>query len=68
MLLYVDDMLVASSNMDEIKNLKMQLSKEFNIKNLGPMKKILGKQITWDKKKEILQFSQAEYINCVLHI
>jgi len=39
-------MLVASSNMDEIKNLKMQLSKEFNIKNLGPMKKILGKQIT----------------------
>jgi len=68
LLLYVDDMLVASSNMDEIKNLKMQLSKEFNIKNLGPMKKILGKQITWDKKKEILQFSQAEYINCVLHI
>jgi len=34
--------------MDEIKNLKMQLSKEFDMKNLGPVKKILGMQITRD--------------------
>ena len=46
LLLYVNDVLVAGSNIDEIKNLKMQLSKEFDMKNLGPAKKILGMQVT----------------------
>lgn len=66
LLLYVDDMLVAGSDMDEIRNLKMQLSKEFDMKDLGPAKKILGMQITRDKQRGILQLSQAEYINRVL--
>lgn len=66
LLLYVDDMLVAGSDIDEIKNLKMQLSKEFDMKDLGPAKKILGMQITRDKQKGVLQLSQAEYINRVL--
>jgi len=46
LLLYVDDVLVAGSDIDEIKNLKMQLSKEFDMKNLGPAKKILVMQVT----------------------
>jgi len=46
LLLYVDDMLVAGSNIGEIKNLKIQLSKEFDMKDLGPTKKILGMKIT----------------------
>ena len=46
LLLYVNDVLVAGSNIDEIKNLKMQLSKEFDMKNLGPAKKILVMQVT----------------------
>ncbi|WVY97098.1 hypothetical protein V8G54_029249 [Vigna mungo] len=54
LLLYVDDIL------------KQQLSKEFDMKDLGPAKRILGMQITRDKKKCILQLSQAEYINRVL--
>ncbi|CAJ2639359.1 unnamed protein product [Trifolium pratense] len=67
LLLYVDDMLVAGSDMDEIRNLKLQLSKEFDMKDLGPAKKILGMQITRDKQRGVLQLSQAEYINRVLH-
>ena len=66
LLLYVDDMLVAGPDMDEIRNLKMQLSKEFDMKDLGPTKKILGMQIMRDKKRGILQLSQAEYINRIL--
>ena len=66
LLLYVDDMLVAGSNMDDIRRLKQQLSKEFDMKDLGPAKKILGMQITRDKHKGTLQLSQSEYIKRVL--
>jgi len=41
LLLYVDDMIVANLDMDKIKSLKQQLSKEFDMKDLIPTKKIL---------------------------
>jgi len=41
LLLYVDDMLVAGSNMNEIVNLNARLAEEFLMKYLGPVKKIL---------------------------
>ena len=52
--------------MEDIRSLKQQLSKEFDMKDLGPAKKILGMQITRDKKRGLLQLSQTEYINRVL--
>ena len=66
LLLYVDDMLVVGSNMDNINRLKQKLSKEFDMKDLGPVKKNLGMQITRNKQKGLLQLSQAEYINRIL--
>lgn len=36
--------------MGEIKNLKMKLSKEFDMKDLGLAKRILGMQIIRDKQ------------------
>ena len=45
LLLYVDDMLVAGSNKDRIQELKAQLAREFEMKDLGPANKILGMQI-----------------------
>lgn len=45
-------MLVVDSNRDEIINLKMQLSGEFDMKNLSPAKRILGMQITKNKKEK----------------
>lgn len=62
MLLYVDDMLVVGLDMDEIISLKQQMSKEFNMKDLGPTKKIIGIQITRDMQRGILQLSHIEYI------
>jgi hypothetical protein len=46
LLLYVDDMLVAGSNMQYINVLKKKLSNSFVIKDLGAAKKILGMRIT----------------------
>uniref|UniRef100_A0A803L407 CCHC-type domain-containing protein n=1 Tax=Chenopodium quinoa TaxID=63459 RepID=A0A803L407_CHEQI len=54
------------SDMNDIIKLKHQLSKEFDMKDLGPAKKILGMQITRDKQRGTLQLSQSEYIKRVL--
>uniref|UniRef100_A0A803LV23 Retrovirus-related Pol polyprotein from transposon TNT 1-94-like beta-barrel domain-containing protein n=1 Tax=Chenopodium quinoa TaxID=63459 RepID=A0A803LV23_CHEQI len=53
------------SDMNDIIKLKHQLSKEFDMKDLGPAKKILGMQITRDKQRGTLQLSQSEYIKRV---
>ncbi|KAE8689292.1 putative Retrotransposon protein, Ty3-gypsy subclass [Hibiscus syriacus] len=42
LMLYVDDMLVAGPNKDHIEELKAQLAREFEIKDLGSADKILG--------------------------
>ena len=41
LLLYVDDMLVVGPNKDRIQELKAQLAREFDMKDLGPVNKIL---------------------------
>ena len=66
LLLYVDDMLVASSDMDEIKKLKKQLLSEFDMKDLGAAKQILEMRIHRDKQRGTFQLSQAKYIGRIL--
>ena len=66
MLLYVDDMLVAGSNMQAINVLKIKLANSFAIKDLGVAKQILGMRITRDKKNRKLTLSQRECIEKVL--
>jgi hypothetical protein len=67
LLLYVDDMLIAAKSMKEIAVLKAQLSREFDMKDLGATKKILGMEIIRDRKVELLYLSQKNYIDKVLH-
>ncbi|KAE8703505.1 hypothetical protein F3Y22_tig00110469pilonHSYRG00245 [Hibiscus syriacus] len=52
LLLYVDDMLVAGPNKDHIEELKAQLAREFEMKDLGSTNKILGMQIHRDRMKK----------------
>eukprot|EP00253_Pinus_taeda_P003747 PITA_03747 len=66
LLLYVDDMLVAGSNMQEINVLKRKLANSFAMKDLGAAKQILGMRITRDRKNRKLTLSQNEYIQKVL--
>jgi hypothetical protein len=66
LLLYVDDMLVAGSNMQDINVLKKKLANSFAMKDLGAAKKILGMRITRDRKNRKLTLSQGEYTEKVL--
>ena len=66
LLLYVDNMLIAGSSIEEINNLKKQLSKQFAMKNLGATKQILGMRIIRDKANGTLKLSQSEYVKKVL--
>ena len=50
LLLYVDDMLIVSKNVEEIEKLKTQLNQEFEMTDLGEAKKILGIEITKDRE------------------
>ena len=57
-LLYVDDMLIAAKSKKEITKLKKLLSSEFEMKDLGAAKKILGMEITRDRNSGLLFLSQ----------
>ena len=66
LLLYVDDMLIVGSDIEEINNLKKQLSKQFTMKDLGAAKQILSMRIIRDKANDTLKLSQLEYVKKVL--
>ncbi|KAH9670812.1 Integrase catalytic domain-containing protein [Citrus sinensis] len=66
LLLYVDDMLIASKNRDEIERLKKQLASEFEIKDLGDAQRILGMKIRRDKKNGSVWLTQKSYLKKVL--
>ena len=59
-------MLVAGSSIEEIENLKRELSKQFEMNDLGSAKLIFGMRITKDRAKGTLKLSQAEYVRKVL--
>jgi len=67
LLLYVDDMLIASKDKPLINKLKSQLSREFEIKDLGAAKKILGMEIQMDRKADKLYLCQSRYLQKVLN-
>ncbi|CAA7052965.1 unnamed protein product [Microthlaspi erraticum] len=66
LLLYVDDMLVVAKDIKEITRLKHILSREFEMKDLGAARRILGIDIFRDRKRGILQLSQQDYLERVL--
>ncbi|GKA66082.1 retrotransposon protein, putative, ty1-copia subclass, partial [Tanacetum coccineum] len=59
LLLYVDDMLIACKSKAEIGSTKSLLKKEFDMKELGEAKKILGMEIVRDRSRKILRVSQS---------
>ena len=66
LLLYVDDMLIAATSILEVTKLKVLLSREFDMKDLGGAKKILGMEIRRDRDAKKLWLSQAGYVKKVL--
>ena len=66
LLLYVDDMLIAYKQKEEIEKLKVELSSEFEMKDLGAATKILGMQIIRARHSKTLLISQADDVKKVL--
>ena len=66
LLLYVDDMLIASKSRVEINTLKTLLKTEFDMKDLGAARRILGMDIFREKDKGLLVLSQERYLRKVL--
>ncbi|KAH9699128.1 hypothetical protein KPL71_024224 [Citrus sinensis] len=66
LLLYVDDILIAGKNLSDIKKLKNLLKGEFEMKDLGSAKRILGIDIVRDRPVGTLFLSQSRYIIKVL--
>ena len=57
LLLYVDDMLIISKNKDTVLELKESLSATFEMKDLGPAKRILGMEIKRDREERVVELS-----------
>jgi len=62
LLLYIDDMLIASKNISEINGLENQLSGEFKMKDLYATKKILGMEICKDQSVGKLYFHRLSIL------
>ena len=68
LLIYVDDILIACKDKREIMKLTKSLSLEFEMKNLGATKRILGIDIERNRKEETLTLSQTGYVRKVVEL
>ena len=57
LILYVDDMLLVGTNIDEIDTLRSNLNENFDMKDLGDASHILGMCIVQNKDKKVLFLS-----------
>ncbi|PRQ34200.1 putative RNA-directed DNA polymerase [Rosa chinensis] len=66
LVLYVDDILLASTDKGLLQQTKHFLSENFDMKDLGDASYVLGIEITRDRSKHLLGLSQQAYISKVL--
>jgi hypothetical protein len=66
LILYVDDILLASSDVSLLLKTKRFLSSNFDMKDLGEASFILGIEIHRDRRKGVLGLSQKAYLEKVL--
>ncbi|KAJ0844964.1 putative RNA-directed DNA polymerase [Helianthus annuus] len=66
LLLYVDDMLLACKDKGQISATKRMLMAEFNMKELGEAKKIMGMEIHRDRGLKQIKLSHYSYLKKVL--
>lgn len=65
--LYIDDMLMACKQIEELEILKDKLCSEFEMKDLNPATRILEMHIIRDRNSRTLFLSQTEYMENVLN-
>lgn len=65
-LVFVDDLMIVGNDIVKIKEIKIQLSKEFEMSDEGELKHFLGLAINRDKSNKILTISQEHYLIAIL--
>jgi hypothetical protein len=63
---YVDDLTVAAARLDSLEEFKREMSKRYDMKDLGELHFILGLQVTRDRAKRSLSLCQTQYIDSIL--
>ena len=62
--LYVDDILVAGSDLDEVERIKRQFTEHYEMKDLGELNYYLGMKIT--RSEEYIKLDQSGYVREIL--
>ena len=63
---YVDDLLIFGNDKPEIKLFKERIAKEFKVKDLGPVKFIVGMEVQRDRKARTIKVVQCQYAKDLL--
>jgi len=66
LVLYVDDILIASNDVGLLHDTKKFLKRNFEMKDLGDASFVLGIEILRDRSQGILRLSQKNYIEKIL--
>ncbi|KAL0373445.1 UNVERIFIED_CONTAM: Retrovirus-related Pol polyprotein from transposon RE1 [Sesamum radiatum] len=66
LVLYVDDILLIGNDVKMLGNIKVWLSSQFSMKDMGEASYILGIKIYRDRSKRMLGLTQSSYIEKVL--
>lgn len=66
LVLYVDDIILASNSRQKLTEIKTKLCKIFQMKDLGEPKMYLGMRINRDRENKTLTLSQSEYTEKIL--
>ena len=66
LVLYIDDILLIGNVVEVMSSVKVWLSSQFDMKDLGEANFILGIKLWRDRKNKMLGLSQARYIDKVL--
>ena len=64
--LYVDDLLIACNNLSALKELKKQLTAQFEMEDLGEASFILGIDIHRDRARRTISIGQSAYVTSLL--
>ena len=66
LILYVDDQLLLGEDLSKIQDIKCQLGKLYQMKDLGPASSYLGIRITRDRNTQAIWIDQQAYIENTL--
>ena len=66
LVLYVDDILLIGNNVKVLSDVRVWLSKHFDMKDLGEAGHILGIKVIRDRKRRMMCLSQESYIDTVV--